>query len=158
MARDVSEVDLESYLTKAATDLQTRFAEWLKDQVGYDPTKAKTKEEAFNEGVRLGTALRMVFQASPENQEVLAERRAEREEADADSKPAKKAAPAAEKSTPKKAKPEKVRRANADVVEEPEAKPSKKAAAKKAAAATPTRTKRRAAPVADDSGEDEAPF
>jgi hypothetical protein len=76
-----SDGDYSHYLDKAPTDLQERFAEWLQsDAVGFDPTAAKTKAVAFSEGVRLGVALRMKFQASPENQEVLEEQRMAREE------------------------------------------------------------------------------
>lgn len=148
MPKNVAEVDLEVYLTKPPTDLQYRFAEWIRDQVGYDPTKAKTKEDAFNEGVRLGTALRMIFQASPENQQVLEDRRAERENG---SEPA----PVKPKAAPAPAKKAATGKKRAAVVEEPEeepARPAKKAAAKKA-----TGTKRRPAPPSAD--EDEvAPF
>src|SRR6266436_3943409 len=81
------ETDYPSYVGKAPTDLQGRFAAWIPEVTGYDPTSAKTKEAAFNEGVRLGVALRMKFQASPENQELLEARRAAIEEAKAAPKP-----------------------------------------------------------------------
>lgn len=158
MPRDVSEIDLESYLAKPPTDLQERFAEWIRDQAGYDPTRAKTKEEAFTEGVRLSTALRMIFQASPQNQEVLEARRAEREEGTAAPAKAPKKAAAAEKATPAKKSTGK-RRAVEVAEEEPEeepAKPAKKAAAKKATA-SPTRNKRRA-PAVTTEDDEEAPF
>lgn len=75
-----SDGDFSHYLDKEPTDLQARFIDWLQgDSVGFDPTAAKTKADAFSEGVRLGVALRMRFQASPENQEVLEEQRAKRE-------------------------------------------------------------------------------
>lgn len=137
------EVDLTAYLTKAPTSLQERYADWLLDEtiVGYDPSKAKTKEEAFREGVRLATAMRMIFQASPENKAANDQR------ASADPAPVKKAAAAkatpAKKTTGKKAAP-----APAEE-EEPPAKTrpvAKKGAPKKGAA-------RR---VADET--DEAPF
>lgn len=73
--------DFSPYLEKGPTDLQARFTDWLKGEaVGYDPATAKTKAEAFAEGVRLATALRMKFQASPENQEELEARRLAKEE------------------------------------------------------------------------------
>lgn len=137
------EVNLTGYLNKKPTDLQERFADWLleEDIVGYDPAKAKTKEEAFREGVRLATAMRMIFQASPENRAANAERKAalksEVEEEAPAPKKAKKAAAATKAIKAKKAEP----------VEDDEAiAPPKKA--KKAAKA-----KRR---TMDD--EDEAPF
>lgn len=137
------EVNLTGYLNKKPTDLQERFADWLleEDIVGYDPAKAKTKEEAFREGVRLATAMRMIFQASPENRAANAERKAalksEVEEEAPAPKKAKKAAAATKAIKAKKAEP----------VEDDEAiAPPKKA--KKAAKA-----KRR---TTDD--EDEAPF
>jgi hypothetical protein len=70
-----AERDLTIYADKEPTDLQERFAVWIPEATGYDPATAKTKTEAFEEGVRLATALRMIFQASPENQEALAARR-----------------------------------------------------------------------------------
>jgi outer membrane biosynthesis protein TonB len=140
------EVDLTAYLNKPATDLQERFAEWLMDGdiVGYDPNSAKNKTEAFKEGVRLATAMRMVFQASPENKAANAERKAARgaEEEEAPAKPVK----ATAKGAPKKA----AKRAPVveEEPEEEEAPAPKKAAVKKKAPA-----KRR--PATD---EDEAPF
>jgi len=160
VARDVSEVDLSSYLDKTPTDLQERFAAWLKDAVGFDPSRAKTKEDAFNEGVRLATAMRMIFQASAENQEVLEQRRVEREQGVEEETPkAKKAAKAAApaKATTKKATAKKVAKVAEEVEEEDEeeAPAPKKATAKKTSPAT--RNKRRPAPVVDGD-EEEAPF
>jgi len=139
------ERDYTVYLEKAPTDLQKRFAEWLMDEdiVGYDPSKAKTKQEAFEEGVRLATAMRMVFQASPENRAANEERKAARadESEEEPAKPAKKAAPA-KKAVKKAAAP-----AEEEEPEE-EAPAPKKAVAKKA----PVKKRRPA------SDEDEAPF
>ncbi len=67
--------DPAAYLEKPATALQERFAEWIKAEVGYDPSAAKSKAEAFAEGVRLATATRMVFQASDSNREANSEAR-----------------------------------------------------------------------------------
>lgn len=139
------ERDLTAYLDKKPTDLQERFAEWLMDEdiVGYDPAKAKTKEEAFREGVRLATAMRMVFQASPENQEANAARRTKAEVAEeAPVKSSKKKAAVPAKKAKRSAEPE-------EVEDEAEA-PAPKKTAKKASKAV---GKRRAA--AED---DEAPF
>lgn len=65
--------DFTKYADKAPSDLQARFAKWILDVTGYEPED----QDSFDEGVRLATALRMAFQASPENQEVLEARRAE---------------------------------------------------------------------------------
>lgn len=138
---EAKERDLTTYADKAPTDLQSRFAEWIPDQTGYNPNSAKTKAEAFNAGVRLATALRMIFQASPENQAALEEARAA----------------AAQKAANKAA---------ADDEEAP-AKPAKKAAAKKTAAAaapaapakaTATPRKRAAKKAAAAENTEEAPF
>lgn len=150
-----AEVDLEAYLTKPATDLQERFAEWIKDSVGYNPAEAKNKDEAFREGVRIATATRMVFQASAENKKATKARRAERAaaaEAAEDEAPkakGKKATaaeePASAKSSSKKVKAaEKAQQAN-------EAPVKVKVAGKK------TKGKGRAAAATADD-EDVAPF
>lgn len=75
---ETAEVDYTSYADKTPTDLQVRFAEWITDKTGFEPSGCKTKQEAYEAGVRLGVALRMQFQASPENREATAARRAER--------------------------------------------------------------------------------
>lgn len=110
---DVAEnegVDYKSYLDKEPTVLQERFAGWLQgDEVGYNPAAAKTKQAAFEEGVRLAVALRMLFQASDfnraENEKVRAANAAKREAADAAAQaaPAPAAAPAAPAPKPAKA-------------------------------------------------------
>ena len=82
-----AEEDYTKYADKAPTDLQKRFGEWILDKV--DPEIEN--EEDFLEGVRLGVALRMKFQASPENQEVLAANRSKvATEDDDEEKPAPK--------------------------------------------------------------------
>jgi outer membrane biosynthesis protein TonB len=102
-------IDFTDYAGKSATALQARFAEWLMgEQVGYDPAKAKTKSEAFAEGVRLAVALRIPFQASPFNREANAASRAEaakarEERAAAEPEEAPKPAPVAKKAPAKKA-------------------------------------------------------
>ena len=65
--------DFTKYADKPPTDLQSRFSGWILEKTGYEPEDM----DSFNEGVRLATALRMAFQASPENQEVLEGRREE---------------------------------------------------------------------------------
>lgn len=96
---EVDQPDYSPYRDKAPTDLQERFAQWIVDKV--DPVAHDEDGEdleldlaSFNEGVRLGVALRMEFQASPENQQVLAEKRSAREEAEEAPKPARKRAAA----------------------------------------------------------------
>lgn len=76
-----TEIDYPSYLDKAPTDLQARFAIFIQEKTGLDPNSFKTKPQAFEEGVRLGVALRMAFQASPENREATERRRQERNQA-----------------------------------------------------------------------------
>lgn len=94
---------LDSYLGKAPTTLQARFADWLHTEVGYDPNAAKSKAEAFKEGVRLATATRMVFQASDYNRAARAEEQANRPEPEpATERPAKKTAAPAKKAPPAK--------------------------------------------------------
>lgn len=81
--------DYSSYIEKAATPTQERMIEWLQsDDVGYDPTTAKTKADAFYMGAKLVFALRMEFQRSDFNQEYLEERRQELEAAKAETKAA----------------------------------------------------------------------
>lgn len=138
---------LAGYLTKPPTDLQVRFADWIREQVGYDPTAAKNKLEAFEEGVRIATATRMVFQASPENKAVGKKRPRVVSEPVADDEPEARPAKTAKKASRKAAPPP------VEEDDEPEAEiPPARKAAKKAA---PAKRARRAAPVADDEG---APF
>jgi hypothetical protein len=111
-------IDYPKYLEKAPTALQERFAGWLQSEaVGYDPSKAKSKVEAFEEGVRLAVALRIPFQASDFNREANAASQAENAKKRAAAKEVKEKA-ATEAPAPAE-----------------EAKPAKKAAAKKAAPA-----------------------
>ena len=146
--------DLSAYLEKEPTDLQARFAEWLKDEeiVGYDPSKAKNKEEAFNEGVRLAVALRMTFQASPENREANASRKTSKGEDEAPK--GKKARASDEDEAPKKSKKQKAA-VEADEDEAAPKKKSKKDDGKKSGGKAKGSGKKSKA-AADD--EDEAPF
>lgn len=165
MATDETEtkttVDPSIYLEKAATPLQNRFSTWIQEEVGYNPNTAKTKAEAFAEGVRIATATRMVFQASDFNRAETAKERAAREAAAAAAaeevpvpKPAKatKAAPAP---APAKAAPAK--KAAKKAAPAPVAAEAEEAEEAEAPAKTPARRPaRRAAAKASSSGE--APF
>jgi hypothetical protein len=65
--------DYAPYATKAPTDLQRRLGDWIMEKTGVTFV-TKKEEAAYREGVRLAVALRMKFQASPENQDAIAER------------------------------------------------------------------------------------
>lgn len=82
MAKQLSDEEILAYKEKDATAVQERFADWLIEKLQIEFSSPKN-EAAFRETVRLATALRMVFQASPENQEARTETRAERQEAKA---------------------------------------------------------------------------
>jgi hypothetical protein len=132
------------YLDKPATPLHDRFGVWIKEEVGYNPSTAKTKEEAFQAGVRLATATRMVFQASDFNRSETAKLRAARESEVAAAASAPKAAPAPKATAPAKA-----------------AKPAKKAAAAVPAptpAGEPKPVRRPARRAAATVTKEEAPF
>lgn len=88
------EPDFEKVLAKPMSPMIEHFHSWVLDKTGYNPANAKTKAEAFAEGIRLGTALRGVHQASPENQERLAASRQAAEEPTPAPAKAAKAAPA----------------------------------------------------------------
>jgi hypothetical protein len=160
MAKEQS--DVSTYLTKPATTLQSRFAEYIKTEVGYDPATAKTKAEAFAEGVRLATATRMIFQASDFNREATAAERsakalAAEAETPAEPKPAKPAKTAPVKKA--KAAPAPVVETQDDTDEDaaeeatetPAPAPAKKAAPAKRAPA-------RRAPARVATSEAKAPF
>jgi hypothetical protein len=76
MAKVMSDADIAAYKDKAATAVQTRYADWLIEKLDLEFPNTKA-EAAFREAVRLSTALRMIFQASPENQGARAEARTE---------------------------------------------------------------------------------
>jgi hypothetical protein len=104
--------DYSAYIDKAPTPTQARMIDWLKgEEVGYDPSTAKTKAEAFEMGAKLVFALRMEFQRSAFNQEAIADRRAELEDAKAETQAA----------APKKTRV--TRAAKAKAAEEPEPEP-----------------------------------
>lgn len=120
MARpNATRIDLPSYVDKPPSELQTHLKDWILDKTGYDPsTDAKTKQAAFEMGVKLATTLRMAHQASDENarrRESLSDRRiarAENEEAKADVPPKR-------RGRPPKAKPVAETEASAEEEEPP---------------------------------------
>lgn len=123
MAKQMSDEKILAYKDKEATAVQERYADWLIEKLQLEFSNAKA-EAAFREATRLATALRMIFQASPENQGERESAKEAREEA------------AAAKAQAKKDKKAKAKDAEAD---EPEAEetapaPKAKAAAKKAPA------------------------
>lgn len=154
MSEEKQPNDPTVYLTKPATKLQERFAIWIKEEVGYNPATAKTKDEAFLEGVRIATATRMVFQASDFNRAANAEAKAAREA---------EAGEPAEAPTPKPAKATKAAPAKAAPAKSTAAKATKAAPAKAAKAAAPAeapkpaRRPARRAPAASTATA-EAPF
>ena len=128
---EAAEVDYTKYVDKPATGLQEHLTNWIKEQTGV--TFATKKEEAaFDLGVKLTVFLRMRHQASPENQDRIAEQEAAREEREAE-----KAQKTSAKSEPKAEKTAKKAAAKA----EPEAKPTAKKSAAKKSAATPAAKK-----------------
>lgn len=76
---ETGERDYSAYKHQPPTDLQSRFADWLIEKLDLEFTSGAA-EKGFREGVRLAVALRIPFQASPENQAHRAQRAAEREE------------------------------------------------------------------------------
>lgn len=150
-AAGYQEPDFAAVVAKPMSALQEHFHEWVLEKTGLT-FSTKKEEAAFAEGIRIGTALRGVHQASPENQQRLAEAKAAREAAAAEvaqePKPAKAAAPA--KAAPAKAtKATPAKKAAAPPAEVPPA--SKRAPAKKAPG-------RKATPAVVTTDEDEAPF
>lgn len=140
--------DYTSYASKEPTDLQVRFADWLIEKVGVN-FGTKKEQAAFEEGVRLATALRMPFQRSAENQAVSPLVRGNA--AAPAAKPAKavKAAPAAK---PAKAAPAKRGRAAAPVTETVDPEPPAEEAEEAPRTRRPARRTRAAA------SEVQAPF
>lgn len=99
MAKQMTDEQIAAYKDKPATDVAIRFADWMIEKLGLE--FKSTKDEAlYREAVRQAVALRMIFQASPENQDVRGERREERESA-AEAKAEKKASAKAAKAEPK---------------------------------------------------------
>jgi len=73
---EYEEPDYAVYSNRTPTSLQRRFGDWLIDKLEVE-FKSKVAEESFREGVRLAVALRIPFQASPENREDTARERQE---------------------------------------------------------------------------------
>lgn len=150
-AKNYQEPDFEAILNKPPTSLQEHFSDWVVAKTGIT-FQTKKEEAAFREGLRIGTALRGVHQASPENQERLAEARARAaeaaQEAAAAPAPAKAAAPPAKVA---KAAPAKVAKATKAAPPAEAAPPAKRAPAKKTGG-------RRPAAQAAVQRDDEAPF
>jgi hypothetical protein len=161
---EYAEPDYTLVLGKAPTALQRRMAEWIRSgEVGYDPNTAKSKLEAFNEGVRIAVAHRMTYQASAHNREATAVEKAERaqsrEAAAAQREADREARAAARAATPAEAPVE------TPAVAKPKKAPAKKAPAAPPAAApattrpAPRRAPARRAPAASSAaGSGEAPF
>lgn len=80
VTRESKTKDFASYKDKPATELQQELAAWICEKTGYDPATAKSKQQAFLDGIRLGASLRMEHQASPENQASILRRRKAAEE------------------------------------------------------------------------------
>lgn len=130
------ELDYTKYLDKEPTDLQSRFGDWILDKVGIEfGTKKET--DAFREGVRLATALRMPFQRSPENQEASPMVRANRSGSTAKAAPKKSTRAKAveeEDARPAKSAKKSVRRAAVEESAEEPARPARRPARRRAAA------------------------
>lgn len=111
--------DYTGYADKPATDMQQRFIDWTKEKLALTFT-SKKEEAAFDEGMRLGTALRMPFQRSPENQAESNMVRANRGKAEAEPAPAKAAKATAPAKATKAAPAKKAAKAAAPAPEETE--------------------------------------
>lgn len=153
---DEQEPDYTYALDSEPTSLQTRFADFLmSEEVGYDPSKAKTKEQAFREGVRMAVQLRIPFQASRTNREATEQERLQRAEererlaaAKEEAKAAKQAAAAAKaasKSAPVEESTEETPAATAKPAKRAGSKPAKAAAPAPTPAAAPAPARRPAA-------------
>lgn len=101
-ATEVAEKDYTAYVAKNPTDLQERFTDWLLEKTEYDPAQTKSKMEVFKMAVKLSVALRIPFQASPENQAALEEARAASAQRAEEPKPARKSTKAAAEDAPAK--------------------------------------------------------
>ncbi|QKY78610.1 hypothetical protein SEA_DRYAD_72 [Streptomyces phage Dryad] len=133
--------------------LHERFAEWIADKTGYEDVDVKS--------VQMACALRIEFQKSPENQEVLAERRADSEKREAEREEKREAREAKKReeaeAKAKKAAAAKVKKAapveaDEDEAEEPPAKPTSRRRR-----GTATTAKAKAAPVEEAEEEAEEP-
>lgn len=168
MPRPVAEeMDLESYVEKPVTDLQSHLNDWILDKTGYEPKN----EEDFLMGVKLATALRMAHQASPENEErreaLAAAREKAVEEADvarAEKSAARKAKAAEadddDEEAPKPKRRGRPAKAKAEPEEDEEAEEApapKRAASRRAAPARRTAAKAKVSEPAEEEAEEETP-
>ena len=136
----------EKLVDKDPSDLHERFAEWLVEKTGYEDVDVKS--------VQLACALRIEFQKSPENQEVLAAKRDAAEKAEAE-REEKREAREQRKREEQEAKAKKAAAAKAKPAEdeEDEAEKPKPAARRRRGSTT---AKAKAEPVAEEADEDEA--
>lgn len=165
------EPDYTYALGQAPTSLQRRFADFImSEEVGYNPATAKSKEEAFREGVRMAVQLRIPFQASATNREATEQERLERQEAKAvekaekerlraeqqEARAAKQAAKAAKASASEEA--EEVEEAPKPTKTAAKGKAAKPAASTPAAAPAARRPAARRAPARATATAGDAPF
>ena len=59
-----AERDVTVYANKAPTEYHELFAQWIVDEVGYDPIEARNRMEAFRMGVSIATRARTAFMDS----------------------------------------------------------------------------------------------
>lgn len=122
---EVTEKDYTAYVTKAPGALYDHLLGWIKEKSGVTFASAK-EEKAFDLGVKLTLALRTHHQASPENQERLAEAAAAREAAAEEAAKAPKAPKVEEAAKAPKGAPKKAPAAAAPAEKAAPAKPGPK--------------------------------
>lgn len=98
MAKQLTDEEILAYKEKEPTAFQTRYADWLIEKLEIEFPNTKS-EAAFREAVRLSVALRMIMQASEENQAARVEARTAKSKAKA--KPAEDDDTEAEAEAPK---------------------------------------------------------
>lgn len=145
-AKAYQEPDFAAIVAKDITPLQQHFLDWVIEKTGVT-FSTKKEEAAFAEGIRIGTALRGAHQASPENQERLAEAKAARE-----------AALAEVTQEEKPAKPAKAVKAAATPAKVAAKKATPAAEAAPAATRAPAKRAGRRPTAAQTSTDDQAPF
>jgi hypothetical protein len=136
MAEPKSDEQILAYKDKAPSPVAVRMADWMIEKLGLE-FKTPKDEALYRATVGLTVALRMIFQASPENQGVRAEAKDAREEA------------ATAKATAKATKKTKAAAAADEAEEEAPAPKPKAAKATKAAKAAP-----KSAPKDEEDDED----
>lgn len=142
--------DYTEYVGKDATEMQARMIEWLQtEEVGAEPSSFKNKQEAWEDGVRLGIALRIPFQKSDFNQSARSEA--------AEARDAKQVEKKTSKAASKKAKEvvEEADEADDEEAEEEAPKPTKKAAKKATTKKVAKKASKKAAPAEDEDSEDD---